>query len=218
MDAAPVSRGTMIWLTLLVEGGMALLALAIGWFLARPPLEEISWTWAAAGQGIVATVPMVALLILIVRWPIGPLRSLLELVERQLVPSLRNCELADLALISLAAGLGEELLFRGVLQTWLAQSLSSTWLAVSIAAVIFGAAHPISPTYAVLVALIGAYLGWLFVASGNLLTPIIAHAAYDFVALMTLLRWRETSPPTDAGESREDVGASNGEAPPETLA
>ncbi len=195
---------------------MALLALAIGWFLARPPLEEISWTPAAAGQGIVATVPMVVLLIFIVRWPIGPLRSLLELVERQLVPSLRDCQLLDLALISLAAGVGEELMFRGVLQNWLAQATGSPWLAVLVAAAVFGAAHPISLTYAVVAALIGIYLGWLFVASGNLLTPIIAHAAYDFVALVVLLRVRSPTVPATAEELHHDVGALNGKRRPKS--
>jgi membrane protease YdiL (CAAX protease family) len=29
----------------------------------------------------------------------------------------------------------------------------------------------------------GAYLGWLYVGSGNLLVPILVHALYDFVAL-----------------------------------
>jgi hypothetical protein len=198
MDATPASRGTIIWLTVFIEGGLALLAMAIGWLLSRPPLEQISWTWAAAGQGIVATVPMVGLLILMVRWPVGPLRSLLELVERQLVPSLRNCKLADLALISLAAGVGEELMFRGVLQTWLAQSTGNTWLAVVVAAALFGAAHPISLTYAAVAALIGVYLGWLFVASGNLLAPIVTHAAYDFVALVMLLRVRAPNLPADS--------------------
>jgi uncharacterized protein len=37
-------------------------------------------------------------------------------------------------------------------------------------------------------ALMGAYLGWLWLLTGNLLTPIIAHAVYDLAALLVLTR------------------------------
>ena len=46
--------------------------------------------------------------------------------------------------------------------------------------------------YAMLAALVGGYLGWLHLASGNLLVPILAHALYDFVALRLLLRVKPT--------------------------
>ena len=58
---------------------------------------------------------------------------------------------------------------------------------------LFGAVHLITGTYGIIAAAIGLYLGLLWVASGNLLVPIVTHAAYDFVALVYLLRvW---SPP-----------------------
>ena len=37
-----------------------------------------------------------------------------------------------------------------------------------------------------LAAIVGAYLGWLFVITGNLLVPVVAHALYDLVALAVL--------------------------------
>ncbi|MEX2114437.1 MAG: CPBP family intramembrane glutamic endopeptidase [Pirellulales bacterium] len=196
MDTAPISRGSVLGLVLLSEAVLAVLALCIGWVLAEPPLARISWTAAAAWQGALAAVPMVVLLLLMHRWPVGPLRSLMELVERQLVPHLRACTLADIALISLVAGLGEELLFRGVLQTAMTRLTGSTWLAIAITAVAFGAVHAVSVTYFLLAGIIGAYLGWLFVFSGNLLPPILTHAIYDFAALVYLLRI-ETRPIRD---------------------
>ena len=57
------------------------------------------------------------------------------------------------------------------------------WAAVAISATLFGLAHFLSATYAVIAALVGAYLGWLHLVSGNLLVPIVAHAVYDLVAL-----------------------------------
>jgi len=59
-----------------------------------------------------------------------------------------------------------------------------------IASVLFGLFHPITPTYAALAAAIGLYLGWLWLACGNLLTPIVTHALYDFLALAYLVKLR----------------------------
>jgi membrane protease YdiL (CAAX protease family) len=89
--------------------------------------------------------------------------------------------------VAALAGIGEEALFRGVVQSALLGRLPG-WAAVLVTAAAFGAAHALTLTYAVLAALVGAYLGWLHLASGNLLVPILAHALYDFVALRLLLR------------------------------
>jgi hypothetical protein len=46
----------------------------------------------------------------------------------------------------------------------------------------------IGTPYAVIATLIGAYLGVLCFAAGNLLAPITTHAVYDFVAPVYFLR------------------------------
>lgn len=61
-------------------------------------------------------------------------------------------------------------------------------LALILAAVAFGAAHLITWTYAVVTTIIGAYLGLLWIWTGNLLTPMVTHAVYDFIALVYFLR------------------------------
>jgi membrane protease YdiL (CAAX protease family) len=45
--------------------------------------------------------------------------------------------------------------------------------------------------YLVLAGLIGLYLGGIWLATGNLLVPIIAHAMYDFVALVYFVKTRK---------------------------
>jgi len=50
----------------------------------------------------------------------------------------------------------------------------------------FGLAHCLTPAYAVLAAIVGAYLGSLFALTGNPLLPILAHALYDLPALAIL--------------------------------
>ena len=99
----------------------------------------------------------------------------------------------ELAVIAALAGIGEEMLFRGVIQAVVAQQIGGPrgmWWGLLVAAALFGLLHPVTPTYAVLAALIGLYLGWLWLAWGNLLLPIITHGSYDFLALWYLLRAR----------------------------
>ena len=91
-------------------------------------------------------------------------------------------------MISIVAGIGEELLFRGVLQVVLIGWLGLTF-GIILASVVFGLLHAVTPTYAVLATIIGIYFGWFAWASGNLLGPIVAHSVYDFAALAYLTRW-----------------------------
>jgi membrane protease YdiL (CAAX protease family) len=107
--------------------------------------------------------------------------------EETVLPLLETCSLFDLALISLVAGVGEEALFRGVIQMGLANSLGP-WGAIVVTAMLFGLVHFITPTYAVLAGLIGVYFGWLMTASENLLLPIVVHVLYDFLALTYVVR------------------------------
>jgi len=93
----------------------------------------------------------------------------------------------ELALVALAAGLGEELLFRGALQS-LAELWMSPLVALAMVSLLFGLAHALSATYFVLATVVGAYLGWLALATGSLVPPILAHALYDLLALGVLLR------------------------------
>jgi membrane protease YdiL (CAAX protease family) len=114
------------------------------------------------------------------------------MVDRQVVPLFADLSLLQLAAISLAAGFGEELLFRGVLQSSLSDRLGppwGIWAGLLFASVIFGMCHWLTFTYALLATLIGVYLGTLLLVTENLLAPIVSHALYDFVALIYMVRW-----------------------------
>lgn len=170
------------------EGGLALLACALGAAAGVRPWETIRWGGRAVAWGVAATLPMLGLLLILLRlgrW--GPLARILRLVDELLGPLARSASAWDLFALCALAGIGEELLFRGLLQAWLARSFGSGG-AVLLAGAVFGLAHAVTPLYALLAGAIGLYLGWAWVASGNLLVPIVAHALYDFVALGWLAR------------------------------
>lgn len=176
------SRGQVLLLTLIVEGGLAVLALLLGWFFGRSPLEQFHWNERHALVGFVVSVPLFVVFVGGARLGWRPLQSTWQFLDEVAKPFLRRCTLLDLALISVLAGVGEELLFRGLLQPAMGLLLSS---------LIFGLAHCISTAYVFLATLIGLLLGWLLQSTGNLLTPIVTHAAYDFLALIYLLRWKQ---------------------------
>jgi membrane protease YdiL (CAAX protease family) len=172
---------------LLFEMALGLAAVVFGLWMDRPPWRRFDWTLAAGAWGIATALPMLLLLLslrLIHRGPIGRLN---RLVDSMVVPLFVGCTVGDLALIAIVAGLGEEMLFRGAIQPVLGNWLGPV-TGLVCASLVFGLAHAITPTYAVLTALIGGYLGWLYLQSDNLLIPATAHALYDFVAIVYLQR------------------------------
>jgi len=173
-------------LAALAEGGLVVAALALGAWVGAPPFAALAWSWRGLAWGFAATAPLLLGLAWCLRTRFPPVVRMVRLVEERMAPLFAGSTAAELALVAALAGLGEEALFRGVVQTALAVRLPA-WAAVAITAAGFGLAHWLTPAYAVLAGIVGAYLGWAFLASGNLLVPIVAHALYDFIALAILL-------------------------------
>jgi membrane protease YdiL (CAAX protease family) len=189
-------------LALLFEGGLGALALLIGWLLGHWPaigIDVSRWTTlsaaapqlAAAAYGLLATAPLLAALYLIDRFPVGPLRGLRQLAEELIPRMFAGASVLQLALVSLAAGAGEELLFRGLVQAglsgWIGEPYGP-WIALAAASALFGVCHWLNSTYAAAAALAGLYFGLLLWLTGSLWTPLVAHASYDFLALLYLIR------------------------------
>jgi len=192
----PTPRGFFL-LAVLFEGGLGVMAVVLGWALGcRPVGETIRWTLPAAAWGAAAALPALGLLWFCLKCPLKPFVEIVRVVDELLVPLFRHLRLPELAAISIVAGLGEEMLFRGVIQEAVADRVGrepGVWIGLAVASLLFGLAHPITRTYALLAALIGLYLGWLWIATGNLLVPIATHAVYDFLALVYLVKIRSVS-------------------------
>jgi membrane protease YdiL (CAAX protease family) len=182
MTYEPQKRHTVVLLAVVFEGGLVLLAVVGGRLLGQPSLGLIQPSWKALMLGVAATVPLIPLVLWLSRssWP--PFRRLMHEVERTLVPLFSKCTTFDFAVIAILAGLGEEILFRGLIQTGMAGPLG-TWTALVITSVLFGLLHFVTHTYAIIAALFGVYLGWLYVATGDLFVAVVTHSVYDFVAL-----------------------------------
>jgi membrane protease YdiL (CAAX protease family) len=177
---------------ILFEGSLIGVATVLGLWLGVDPLAQFAWDTQGALAGLAATVPMFLLFLVSYSRPFGPFRRIKQFLRATLGPALAACHWYDLFLVALVAGIGEELLFRGVLQP----KLNLVW-----SNVLFGLVHSITPAYAVTAGLIGVYLGKLLDFSGNLLAPIVAHAFYDFLAFVVVARDVRRNPPTASAET-----------------
>lgn len=177
----------MLALAVAAEGGLVLLALGLGRWIGIAPFADLEWTWRGLAWGIGATAPLLLGLAWCLHTTAPPVVRLVRLVEQRLAPLFAGSGPVTVVLIAVAAGVGEEALFRGVVQPALAAHTPIA-IAVLLTGLLFGAAHWITPTYALLASIVGSYLGALFMLSGNLLAPVVAHALYDVVALAVLVR------------------------------
>ena len=179
----------IVWQAIFFESGLLLLAWLLASVFDLPGPYDIRLTWPGTLWGVAATAPPLVAMIWSMRTSAASIVRLRAHVETNIVPLFNGCSPAHFALIAILAGLGEETLFRGVVQSGAAGPLG-TVPAIVVAGVLFGLCHPITPLYALLAALIGMYLGSLYAATGELLAPVLVHALYDFIALMTLVRAR----------------------------
>jgi membrane protease YdiL (CAAX protease family) len=178
-------------LAVAVEGGHVVVAWALGWLFGHPPFELVELRWAAVGWGVLATCPPLAVVWCCTRSRWQPLVRLMHEVHKKLVPAFARCSIHELVLISVLAGVGEEALFRGFIQSALAYWLHP-WLALLLTSIVFGLGHLITPAYAILAGLLGLYLGTLALIYENLLMVMIVHGLYDLLALLYLTRTQQT--------------------------
>ncbi len=177
-----MTRSNLLAIAILAEGALGLAGLA--WIRLRGlPL--------AAGRPALAIPAGLATAVLFGFFFVGllakgpdlpPVRALRTLYRTVLRPAFGSIGLVELIAISMAAGIGEEVFFRGAVQQE---------LGVLGASVLFGAAHVGGRDMTVLggwALLTGLVLGALAEATGGLLAPIVAHAVYDAFAL-AWIRW-----------------------------
>ncbi len=173
---------SLLCLAILGEGLFVLIALV--WARWR----ETSFVFGGAVEGVVIGVVAAGGLgaanyyLLCGAPDMAGVRSIRRFYAERLKPIFENLSSTEITVISLAAGIGEELLFRGVLQAE---------MGLVSASVIFGFLHMAGTStvvYGCWVMLMGGVLGGLAIWTGGLVAPIVAHAVYD-AAAMSYIRW-----------------------------
>jgi len=88
--------------------------------------------------------------------------------------------------LSITAGVGEELAYRGYAISVLVPLLGPFW-AAALSSAVFGVLHVYQGTLGMVrAAVLGGLLAWGFLASGSLWPPMLAHAALDVIAGVVL--------------------------------
>ncbi len=173
-------RLKLLFLALVVEGAAFVLALFLArhWGIALFPLTQHLLRDLLIGTAA-AAIPFALFCFTLSEKAAGIplLGSLRKMVREEIKAVFASATMLDICLISLWAGLAEELLFRGVIQ--------ARWGLVA-ASVLFGVLHFVTPAYALLAMVIGFYIGLVYHFFQSPLIPIQLHAIYDFGALLYL--------------------------------
>ncbi len=164
--------GTACWLVGTRDGGAA----AVG-LVALSVVPLLVWTVALAAAGLL----LIGIFHAIARRVgLADSRLLCDLLPRT------GKERSVFALLSVAAGSGEELAYRGYAIPALAPLLGVGGAAV-LSSAVFGVMHAYQgPLGIVRTGLMGGVLAWGFIASGSLWPPILAHILIDLVAGIAL--------------------------------
>jgi membrane protease YdiL (CAAX protease family) len=151
----------------------------------KKPIKPIFWVLGIAS--LIIAIPLVEYTGLINRQVhFGGLQKWMQSMEDEAVKQIKfmlaNHTMSELItniiFISVFAGIGEELFFRGVLQRLLIKAFKNPWAGIIVTAFLFSALHlqffGFIPRF-----LLGILLGAVYWYSGSLVTAIIAHFAYD---------------------------------------
>jgi len=159
------------------------------WLLSGNDLESLGlipvadgWQWVAIGVGIFAILAQVIYLETVSR-NIDKLAEIKEQIGElsNLAPQTRT-EDRLFIMVSITAGVCEEILYRGLLLATLV-SLAGTWPAVVLTSLIFGLGHAYQGISGIAkTGLIGLVLALLTVFSGSLFIAIVLHAVVDLTS------------------------------------
>ena len=171
-----------------VVGETVLAMVAVVWIRARGLVVQLGDPGVGVGLGLGAAALLAALNFGVLRLvpPIAPVRAIRRVYMDTLRPVFAMATSVEILLVSLAAGLGEELLFRGAVQVE---------FGVVAASVLFGLAHVggrDSLVFGGWVVVMGFGLVGLVHLGGGFLAPIVAHIVYDAAAI-AYIHWDATT-------------------------
>jgi membrane protease YdiL (CAAX protease family) len=172
---------------LLFQGGIGVVGLGFILLFAVPVQNEGVGPGAAIIWGLVGSVATYLVIMLLSRIP-GFSSDSWEAQLEKLHRFACDYSWPVLIALSILAGVGEELLFRGALQGWLVWHLNDG-VAILVAAVLFGLVHYLSFTYFLIATGLGLVLGIVYWMTDSLLLVMVWHGVYDVIALYSLRRF-----------------------------
>ena len=171
-----------------MEWGMTL-GFLIWWLLAGRDLAALGlvpaaegWQWLAIGAGLAGVLFMIYQMASVMHSPdqLEQLRAKMGILSRLAPRSPREDRL--FAMVSVTAGVCEEILYRGLLMAVLVPAVG-TWPAVALTSVIFGLGHAYQGLAGFgKTTLVGLVMALLLVFSGSLFIPMLLHTVIDLTS------------------------------------
>ncbi|SFR75904.1 hypothetical protein SAMN05216203_2828 [Marinobacter daqiaonensis] len=174
-------------LGVLFQAGIVLLGLIPLWLFAIPVATEGLRVGEYLLWGTLAGVATYGVLLLLSMVDVLSPESLKQHI-RDLHGFVRGQSWPVLIALAVLAGIGEELLFRGVIQGWLSAHLGSA-VGIIAGAVAFGLAHAMSKAYFLVATCLGLVFGIAYQLSDSLQLVMVWHAVYDLVVIVVLRRF-----------------------------
>jgi uncharacterized protein len=147
-------------MAVVVEAGLALIALVLAWLFQVPLRAQFAPLGrplvVAFLRGLLATLPMLIVFWCLVNSKRQLLRQLREQVQWLVQEIFPSGSVVQFAMVAALAGVGEELLFRGVVQTKLV-SWTTPVVGLLLASILFGLAHALSKLYFLFAVAVGAF-------------------------------------------------------------
>ena len=184
--SAPARRGPAP-LALAVYGALSLLTVGVAYARGKSPIDlDLDSTWlelpdwshhlVSIGGGIVlAALTVGASRAFVKRW------GWAKMLHADLRPAVRDAGDGTIVVLGLASGIAEELFFRGLLVPA---------FGVIVSSIAFGGLHQLRGRvgwiWAGWAAVMGLLFGSLFLATGSLIGPIVAHASINVMNLRFL--------------------------------
>ena len=125
------------------ESSLAVLALLLALLFGLQPWRTIDSSVDALVLSILATAPLIVAVLALMRVPWRWVKELQRILDDQLLPLFRGAGPPAVLGVALMAGIGEELLFRGVIQAGL-EGLIGPLAALAVASLLFGLAHALT--------------------------------------------------------------------------
>lgn len=159
------------------------------------PTCRSAWRWVVGG--LLASFCCSGLAVLVVEWVVRLLRPDFQPPEHGVFTTLQSSQttwaMRLLTLVSAAvlAPVGEECLFRGIVQTAIKKimaprkrSLYHRWVGIAAAATFFGMMHVNTPQFIPALIIFGLILGYLYERTGSLWVPISVHMLFNVKSLV----------------------------------
>lgn len=186
-DAPERQRGSVVPLVVIAYAGAAALGIGIGALRGAPNVLVCAplLGGSASGRHLLSLGLGVAVALVVVLGTRHLVRTRVwaEALHRELRPMARALGPAAIPWAALASGVGEELLFRGALVPAAGAVFHSVTVGVIASSLLFGVLHQTRGrgrvTWIVFAAVMGLVFAAMFVLTGSLLGPVVAHIAIN---------------------------------------